>query len=82
MIDILFFAQLRERLGVATLQIESSQVTTVQDVIAKLKSHSADWQTILEQQDILVALNQEFVHWTQAVVAGDEVALFPPVTGG
>jgi molybdopterin synthase sulfur carrier subunit len=84
MIQILYFASLRERLGTASETIESPDAgTTVADIAATLRSRGAPWDDVLgEDQTILVAVNQEMAALDKQVQDGDEVAFFPPVTGG
>ena len=75
-IQVRFFASLREQIGVAEKQLEASPSMTVTDV----------WQQASNQSDIpantLMAINMEYVDADQYVADGDEVAFFPPVTGG
>lgn len=81
MITILYFAWLRERTGLSeeffTLP---AGVTTVADLIEVLASrHAAAFQN---RRAIRCAVNQEFADPATVLRAGDEVAFFPPVTGG
>jgi len=75
-VTVRFFASLKERLGVEQQQIDASDVQTVADV----------WNAVVENEPLpstaLVALNLEYVQADAAVKDGDEVAFFPPVTGG
>ncbi|WP_198674976.1 molybdopterin converting factor subunit 1 [Aliidiomarina taiwanensis] len=79
---VLFFAMLRERLECAELQLEQTQPTTVAEVLERLKARSEKWQATLENQELLAAINQRFVDFDASVQHGDELAFFPPVTGG
>lgn len=79
---ILFFALLRERLGCAELMLEQTEPTTVAEILEQLKLRSHEWAEALEQQELLAALNQRFVDFDATVSPGDELAFFPPVTGG
>lgn len=79
---ILFFAMLRERLECAELQLEQPEPTTVTEVLERLKARSDKWQATLENQELLAAINQRFVDFDESVQQGDELAFFPPVTGG
>lgn len=83
MIKVVYFASLRERLGVAEESIEVSQPADVSTVLNQLvELHGEQWQKILVDTPILMAVNQEMCDEKAVVSAGDEVAFFPPVTGG
>lgn len=79
MLTLVYFASLREALGKAGEQITLPPgVSTVADLIAELVSQRA----ALSDKRLLVAVNQEMVDRTHPLQDGDEVAFFPPVTGG
>ncbi|MCS4309186.1 molybdopterin synthase sulfur carrier subunit [Rheinheimera pacifica] len=82
MIKILFFAALRERLNCDYYQLACNSPTTVSDILVQLKQHSDKWQQELSRSDLLCAVNQTMVAQNASVAVGDEVAFFPPVTGG
>ncbi len=83
MLKILFFAALRERLGCAITNLDlQGQVLTARDVLNQLASQSTQWQPHLADTDLLCAVNQQLVPLSHPVTAGDELAFFPPVTGG
>lgn len=75
-IRVKFFASLRERLGrgEAFLQVPAGSS------VAEVWTQATDETAIPER--LLVAVNMEYVDWRQPVNEGDEVAFFPPVTGG
>jgi molybdopterin synthase sulfur carrier subunit len=81
MINIRFFAFLRERLGTDTLDYEFTDEKTVSDIKHKLIARGEPW-TLLAEQDVLIALNQTLTSESSTVTDGDEIAFFPPVTGG
>ena len=81
MIQIHFFAQLRERLDCAKVNLEYAGQHTVEDVKQHLLTRGEDWQ-LLNDNDVLVAVNQTICGFDAAVNDGDEIAFFPPVTGG
>jgi len=76
-IKVLFFASLKEHLGKTEMRLELSTLPSVE---ALWKSLSAGKQALPEQ--ILFAVNHEYVHADYQLKDGDEVAFFPPVTGG
>lgn len=82
MINVVFFAKLRESLGIESIQFESKGIKTVEDLLQAIYRHHPSWQTELNQDSLLVAVNHEMARLNSAVKAGDEVAFFPPVTGG
>ena len=75
-IKVLFFASLRERLGCGEAELPMQANLTAHDVW-KLSTQDAEMPS-----NTLVAVNQEYVHLDQAIDDNDEVAFFPPVTGG
>ena len=75
-IDILFFASLKERMGKAGDQIEAGTASTVREVWARINPDEA------MPVNTLCSVNMEYVDPDHAVEDGDEVAFFPPVTGG
>ena len=83
MINVLFFAQVRELLGLSTLAVEASESTvTAEGLRAQLAAKDDKWAKVLAADKLLVAVNQTISSWDTPVVDGDEVAFFPPVTGG
>jgi molybdopterin synthase sulfur carrier subunit len=84
MIQIRYFASLRERLGTGSESIEApGKETTVAEIAAVLRRRGAPWREVLGERDtVKVAVNQEMASADTAVRDGDEVAFFPPVTGG
>lgn len=81
MIKVLFFAALREQLANEEISITSEKVSTIEDIIEHLVSLHPEWKTAFSRS-LLYAVNQEMVSKSHPVKAGDEVAFFPPVTGG
>jgi molybdopterin synthase sulfur carrier subunit len=81
---ILYFAWLRSRIGTAEERIEPpAEVATVGGLLAWLKERGPRFAEALQDPTVVrVAVNQEYVGWDHPVRPGDEVALFPPVTGG
>ncbi|MEI6858668.1 MAG: molybdopterin synthase sulfur carrier subunit [Shewanella sp.] len=83
MINVLFFAQVRELLGQSVLAVEACESTvTAEGVRAQLAAKGDKWAKVLASDNLLVAVNQTISSWDTPVADGDEVAFFPPVTGG
>ncbi|QDJ12773.1 molybdopterin synthase sulfur carrier subunit [Mergibacter septicus] len=81
MLTVLFFAQTRELIGLEQLEIENNYLT-VEDLRQALIQRGDKWQLALEKGKLYVAVNQVLVDLNTALNDGDEVAFFPPVTGG
>ncbi len=79
-IDLLLFATLKEKVGKATVTIELHEPYTVANLLDCL----IDQVPVLNQKvnGILIAVNQEFADPCMVIHAEDEIALFPPVSGG
>lgn len=75
-IQVRYFASLRERMGRDSDTVEADQAATVAQVWAR----AAQGQAL--PGNILCAVNMEYVDSQAPVRDGDEVAFFPPVTGG
>lgn len=75
-IKVRYFASLREHLGRAEDELHEDQALTVRQV----------WERVNPQQplpdNVLAAVNMEYVALDSPVISGDVVAFFPPVTGG
>ncbi|TWX56993.1 molybdopterin converting factor subunit 1 [Colwellia hornerae] len=82
MIKVIFFAALREQLGSAGTEINADSATTVAEVKVALGEKNNNWQHYLTNNSLLCAVNHQMVNSDFSVKAGDEVAFFPPVTGG
>ncbi|HHR6130222.1 TPA: molybdopterin synthase sulfur carrier subunit [Providencia alcalifaciens] len=81
MITVLFFAQVRELVGTDRLEL-AAQFPTVESLRQALTQKGDRWALALEDGKLLAAVNQSFVSSDHPLNAGDEVAFFPPVTGG
>ena len=83
-IKVLFFAGLREQLGTSGEEIDlPAGVTTVEGLRAHLSNRGTSWKSALAEGKLIrSAVNQDMVQPSARIKAGDEVAFFPPVTGG
>ena len=83
-IRILYFAGLRDRLGRAEEHVSPpAEVATVRALLAWLRERDPAFSALSgEGRPVRVAVNQAFAAADDPVAPGDEVALFPPVTGG
>ncbi len=84
MIKILYFASLREQLGTGSEELElPSELNNLNALAARLAGRGGRWAEVFEgDQTVMMALNQEAAKGDAAIADGDEVAFFPPVTGG
>jgi molybdopterin synthase sulfur carrier subunit len=83
-VKLLYFAALREQLGLSGESIElPAGVATVATLREHLMRRGETWQKALAPTRALrVAVNQDMAQPSTPVASGDEVAFFPPVTGG
>lgn len=84
MLKLLYFAQFREKLGMAAENLPmSDRIQNVSTLISTLRERGGVWDEMLgDQARVRVAVNCVMADQETAVAEGDEVALFPPVTGG
>ncbi len=83
MINVLFFASYREKLDCEKLQLGSGEYPkTLSELREQLSKKGDDWCEVLNDSRTLVALNQTMTRKDFELNEGDEVAFFPPVTGG
>lgn len=81
--NILFFASLREQLDCDSEQwTELEGIQTAGDIKARLETRGEPWSSALANDRIIVSVNQEVSDLSSPVKLNDEVAFFPPVTGG
>lgn len=81
-ITVRFFARLREELKTEQLVIEATPGLTAGDVLAELANQGGPWSQLQGGQPVMIAINQAMAKPGAEVKAGDELAFFPPVTGG
>lgn len=82
-VTVLYFAWVRERVGFAQEMLPLDGPTTLGALVEALATRSdGHGAALADRARLRAAVNQEFVGWDAAVGPGDEVAIFPPVTGG
>ena len=83
-VKVLYFASLREKVGMGSEEIElPAGVSTLGELRTHLIARGGAWETSLgRNKSVRMALNQDMAQAGAAISAGDEIAFFPPVTGG
>ncbi len=82
-LKILYFASLREALGCGGEDVAlPAGVADIAGLMAFLAARDEKWQVLRTRRNLRYAVNQEMARLDTPVAADDEVAFFPPVTGG
>ena len=84
-LKLLFFASLRERFGFSQKEITlSKQVRSAEEFLLDMSKQSGgEWVNLFENKETYkVAINQELASWNDPIHSGDELAIFPHITGG
>ena len=82
MIDVLYFAWLRERIGTNRERVETT-ATTVADLMAELEARSEGHAlAFADKTSLRVAVDQNLTDFAAPLAGAREVAFFPPMTGG
>ena len=81
---LLYFAWVRQKLGTGEEKILlPDEVRTVSELASHLHARGGAFADVFSDlKRLRAAVNQEHVNWDASVRTGDEVAFFPPVTGG
>ena len=83
MVKVLYFAGLREALGTGAEDVAlDAGVADIAALRRQLAARGETWQALLHTKNLRAALNQRMVGEAASLKDGDEVAFFPPVTGG
>lgn len=82
MIRVLFFARLREQLDTDATELDTAPATVAEARARLVEAGGPHWRSVLEEDNIIAAVNQEVVSLDAPLRDGDELAFFPPVTGG
>ena len=80
--DVLYFAWVRERIGLPKERIDT-QATTVAELVTELRAREDRYDLAFSDLSALrVAVDQELVDFDAPITGAREVAFFPPMTGG
>ena len=85
MLKIIFFARLREIMGIdeISFELDSAKRITVQNIVTSLEEKYAEFNDYVNRGNrLLIAVNLEITDTDKELYPGDEIAIFPPVTGG
>ena len=84
MVTLLYFASLRESLGCSREQVQlPGGTSTVSALLEQLRSRDSRWtEAFAPGKSWRVAVNQQMANLSTPLKPGDEIAFFPPVTGG
>lgn len=82
-LKILYFAGLREALGQSSEQLAlPAGIGSVGQLHAHLAARGGAWEALAKMKNLRIAVNQKMATMDASIRDGDEVAFFPPVTGG
>jgi len=82
MIDVVYFAWVRERVGLPKEQVETT-ATTIAELVEELRAREDRYALAFsDMKAIRVALDQRLVDLDTPLAGAREVAFFPPMTGG
>ena len=84
-LKLLFFASLREQFEFSQKEISlKNQVRTAEEFLLDMSKQSGgEWVDLFENKNMYkLAINQKLSSWKDPIHEGDELAIFPPITGG
>ncbi|MEM9044563.1 MAG: molybdopterin converting factor subunit 1 [Pseudomonadota bacterium] len=81
--NVLYFAWMRERIGRASDEVNPTGLNTARDLVEHLKTQGQEYEMAFEKMtSVRVAIDQEMSTLDSSIAGAQEVAFFPPVTGG
>lgn len=81
-VTVLFFGAIREAVGVSEIGVEIPADRSLRTVVAKIMQEYGKKLTESHRESYVVALNKQICNADALLQANDEIAIFPPVTGG
>ena len=83
-VNVIFFASFKELLDCSSTELEVNQGSTIADLCQALSCKGSVWEKIFidPSNSVKIACNQQMAELSTVVNDSDEVAFFPPVTGG
>ena len=81
-ISVRFFARLREELNTDELIVDAEPNLDAGQILERLAKRGGPWAQLTGDQPVMIAVNQTMANAKTPVKGGDELAFFPPVTGG
>jgi len=81
-VQLHFFAQLKEIANTASISLDITPGTLVENLIAHLDAQYNDLAVALKDPSVMVSINQQIAQWDSPLSDGDEVGFLPPVSGG
>lgn len=83
MLKLCYFASVREQLGTSEESISlPEQITTVAELSTLLAARGGPWAMLADEKSVLIAVNQQVSARDHVLQGSEEVAFFPPMTGG
>lgn len=83
-VSLVYFAWVRERIGIETEKLTLPEgITTIAGLLDHLQGLGENYAYALEAKDVIrTAINHDHAEADSHIQAGDEIAVFPPMTGG
>ena len=81
-IQVKFFASLRESLGMSQINLTVPVESTVEMLLKEIQDAYGRDNPLIDIRHVHVAVNQQLVEFDQMIEQDDEIAIFPPITGG